>query len=75
MSDLNKCDFGELLNTGFDKKRLRVGRKDFNSLSNEDQRAMLWRAGLLERKDNIKTIYFHHEQFFGKVFECKVNRC
>ena len=29
----------------------------------------LWRARLLEEKDNVFTICFHHEQFFGKVFK------
>ena len=36
---------------------------------------MLWRARLLEEKDNMFTICFHHEQFFGKVFQKKVDKC
>ena len=36
---------------------------------------LLWRASLLEEKDNVFTICFHHEQFFGKVFETKADKC
>ena len=36
---------------------------------------LLWRARLLEKKDNVFTICFHHEQFFGKVFERKADKC
>ena len=36
---------------------------------------MLWRARLLEGKDNVFTICFHHKQFFGKVFERKAVKC
>ena len=32
------------------------------------------RARLLEEKDNVFTICFHDEQFFGKVFERKVDK-
>ena len=35
---------------------------------------MLWRARLLEEKDNVFTICFHHEQFFGKVFDRKPDK-
>ena len=36
---------------------------------------LLWRTRLLEEKDNVFTICFHHEQFFGKVFERKPDKC
>ena len=36
---------------------------------------LLWRARLLEEKDNVFWICFHHEQLFGKVFERKVDKC
>ena len=36
---------------------------------------LLWRARLLEGKDNVFTIYFYHEQLFGKVFERKPDKC
>ena len=29
----------------------------------------------MEEKDNVFTICFHHEQFFGKVFERKADKC
>ena len=33
-----------------------------------------WRARLLQEKD-VFTICFHHEQFFGKVFERNAVKC
>ena len=36
---------------------------------------LLWRARLLEEKDNVSTICFHHQQFFGKIFERKADKC
>ena len=33
-----------------------------------------WRARLLEKQD-VLTIYFLHEQFFGKEFERKADKC
>ena len=37
------------------------------------QCSLLRKARLLEEKDNVFTICFHHEQFFGKVFERKAD--
>ena len=39
------------------------------------QYILLFRARLLEEKDNVLTICFHHEQFFGKLFERKADKC
>ena len=39
------------------------------------QCSLLRKARLLEEKDNVFTICFHHEQFFGKVFERKADKC
>ena len=39
------------------------------------QCVLLWRVRLLEEKDNVFMICFHHEQFFGKVFERKDDKC
>ena len=39
------------------------------------QCALLWRARLLNEKDNMFTICFHHEQFFGKIFKRKADKC
>ena len=36
---------------------------------------LLWRARLLEEKDNVFKICVHHEQFFWKVFERKADKC
>ena len=59
----NSCDFGKLLN--------------IMELDDDLQciHFMLWRARLLEEKDNMFTICFHHEQFFGKVFQKKADKC
>ena len=35
---------------------------------------LLWRARSLEEQD-VLTIYFLHEQFFGKEFERKAGKC
>ena len=60
MSDSEKCDFGLLLNIECDKKDFVrvVGRKNYDDLNLEDQQILLWRSGLLDRKDNIQTIAF-----------------
>ena len=77
MSDSEKCDFGLLLNIECDKKDFVrvVGRKNYDDLNLEDQQILLWRSGLLDRKDNIQTICLHHEQYFGKVYERKEKKC
>ena len=49
--------------------------EELNTLEDDDQCVLLWRAGLLENKDKVKTICLHHEQFFGKVFERKADKC
>ena len=35
-------------------------------LDDDLQCILLWRARLLEEKDNVFTICFHHEQFLGR---------
>ena len=39
------------------------------------QSILLWRGRLLEEKDYVLTICFHHEQCFEKVFEKKADTC
>ena len=39
------------------------------------QSILLLRARLLEEKDNVFTICFHHEQVLWKVFERKADKC
>ena len=73
----DSCDFGKLLNTPLDKLLYdrQTGRKNTKELDDDLQCILLWRARLLEEKDNVFTICFHHEQFFGKVFERKADKC
>ena len=49
--------------------------ENIEDLDEDLQCILLWRARLLEEKDNVFTICFHHEQFFGKVFERKADKC
>ena len=49
--------------------------KNVEELDEDLQCILLWRARLLEEKDNVFTICFHHEQFFGKVFDRKADKC
>ena len=48
--------------------------KNVEELDEDLQCILLWRARLLEEKDNVFTICFHHEQFFGKVFDRKADK-
>ena len=75
MSD--SCDFGKLLNTPCDKLLYarQTGKKDIEEPVNDLQCILLGRARLLEEKDNVFTICFHHEEFFGKVLERKADIC
>ena len=43
-----------------------AGRKNIKELDNDLQCILLWRARLFGEKDNLFTIYFHHEQFFER---------
>ena len=72
---VDSCDFGKLLNTPCDKLLYaqQTGRKNIKELDEDLQCILLWRARLLEVKD-VFTICFHHEQFFGKVFERKAGK-
>ena len=73
----DSCDFGKLLNTPYDKLLYarQTGRKNTKELDDDLQCILLSRARLLEEKDNVFTIFFHHEQFSGKVFEGKSDKC
>ena len=73
----DSSDFGKLLNTPCDKLLYaqQTKRKNIKELHDDLQCILLWRARLLEEKDNVFTIYFHHEQLFGKVFERKADKC
>ena len=75
MADL--CDFGKLLYTPCDKLLYvrQTGRKNIKELDDDLQCTLLWGARLLEEKDNVFTICFHHKQLFGKVFERKADKC
>ena len=73
----DSCDIGKLLNTLSDKLLYarQTGVKNIKEVDDDLQCILLWRARLLEEKDNVFTICFHHEQFFGKVFERKADKC
>ena len=73
----DSCDFGKLLNTPSDKLLYarQTGRKNIKMLDANLQYILLRRAKLLEEKDNVFAICFHHEQFSGKVFESKADKC
>ena len=64
----DSCDFGKLLNTPCDKILYahQTGRKNIKELDDDLPCIFLWRARLLEEKDNVFTICFHHEQFLGR---------
>ena len=72
----DSCDFGKLLNTPCNKLLYarQTGRKNIKVLDDNLQFILLWRAKLLEEKD-VFAICFHHEQFSGKVFESKADKC
>ena len=73
----DSCDFGKLLNTPCDKLLYarKAGRKNIKEFGDDLQCILLWRARLLEEKNSVVTICFHHEQLFGKVFERKADKC
>ena len=52
----------------------RQEEKNIKELDDNLQCILLWRVRLLEEKD-VFRICFHHEQFFGKVFEKKADKC
>ena len=52
-----------------------TGRKNIKKLDDNLQCILFWRARLLEEKDNVFMTCFHYEQFFGKVFERKADKC
>ena len=41
--------------------------KNIKELDNDLQYILLWRARLLKEKDNVLTIYFHHEVFWEGI--------
>ena len=49
------CDFGELLDTPYDTLLYaqRVGRRNIKELDDDFQCILIWRARLLEEKDNM----------------------
>ena len=73
----DSCDFEKLLNIPCDKllNARQTGRKNIKELDDDLQCILFWRARLLEKKDNVFTICFHHEQLFGKIFERKADKC
>ena len=74
---VNSRDFGKLLSTPCDKflYARQTGRKNVKEVDDNLQCILLRRARLLEEHDNVFTICFHHEQFFGKAFDRKADKC
>ena len=72
----DSCDIGKLLNTPCDKLLYaqQRRRKNIKELDDDLQCILLWKTKLLKEKDMF-TICFHHEQFLGKVFERKADKC
>ena len=76
MSISATCDFGRILKnecnlTHFSRT---IGIRNLAELEEEGE-IYLWRAGLLEERNNVLSICNHHEQVFGKVFERKEKHC
>ena len=67
----DSCDYAKLSNKPCGKLLYtrHTGRKNIKETHGDLKCIFLWRARLLEEKDNVFTICFHHEQFFGKVFK------
>ena len=72
----DSCDFGKFLNTTCDKLLYarQTGRKIIKELDDNLQCILLWRARLLEEKDNVFRIFFHQEVFWN-VFKVKADKC
>ena len=68
-------DFGKHLNTPCNKLLYaqQTGRKNIKELDDNLQCILLWRARLLEEKDNVFTICFHHEQLLGRYLREMLN--
>ena len=64
----DSCDYAKLSNTPCGKLLYarHTGRKNIKELHGDLKCIFLWRARLLEEKDNVFTICFHHEQFLGR---------
>ena len=73
----DSCDYAKLSNTPCGKLLYtrHTGRKNIKETHGDLKCIFLWRARLLEEKDNVFTICFHHEQLFGKVFKRKTDKC
>ena len=74
-SSLRMADSGfwKALNTTCDKLLYtwKTGRKNIKKF----ECVLLWRARLLEEKDDMFTICFHHKELFGKVFAGETDKC
>ena len=67
----SKCSFGELLGTPCNELHFSrsVGIKDVSELDDEIREILVWRAGLREKVSDVQTLYLHHEQVIGNVYE------
>ena len=73
----NVCDFGKSLKTECNLLHFTrsSGIKTLQQFKEDETEIFLWRAGLLNQKDHVKTICHHHEQVFGNVFERRETKC
>ena len=71
----NSCHFGDLLHEECHKTTYSrsTGLRRLDELADDIQHTYLWRAGLLDKQQEIETICFHHEQLLGNVFERRNN--
>ena len=65
----DSCDFGKLLNTPSDKRLYaqQTGRKNIKELDDNLQCILLWRARLLEKKDNVFMVSIMNS-FLGRYW-------
>ena len=73
-----KCDFGRILNQKCNLHHFSrtSGLQQLDQLLEEDQvEIYLWRAGRLDKRNDVSTICKHHEQFFGNAFERREKYC
>ena len=64
----DSCDIGKLLNTLSDKLLYawQTGIKNIKEVDDDLQCILLWRARLLEEKDNVFTIFSIMNSFLGR---------
>ena len=72
-----KCDVGKLLEEQCNKLDFvrTIGITNMSDLNVDNCEELLWRAGLLSKQNDIKTICKHHEQVYGYAYLKKQRKC